>query len=403
MAEQQTNGNWSDVADATRAVHAGQDPDPPTGAVVPPLHLASTFAQDAVGTPRAGWEYARSGNPTRAGFEASLAALESPTDPAVGLAFASGLAASDTLLRTVLRPGDHVVLADDVYGGTYRLLDTSYRDWGIGIDQVDLTSPDALREAVRPGRTKLVWVETPSNPLLSIAPIAELAAIAHDAGATVVVDNTFATPILQKPLALGADIVLHSVTKYLGGHSDLVAGALVIREGELAEDLRRNQNSLGAVASPFDSWLAQRGLRTLALRVAAHGLGAQRVAAALTERPDVVEVLHPGLPDHPGHEIAAQQMAGFGGMVSFRPAGGADVARRVAERTRIFTLAESLGGVESLIEVPAAMTHLSSSGSRRPVPDDLVRLSVGVEDPGDLVADLVQALDVARQGHGTSR
>ena len=383
---------WSAVGDATRVVHAGQDPDPSTGAVVPPLHLASTFEQDAVGVPRAGYEYARSGNPTRQGFESSLAALESPTSPAVGLAFASGLAASDTLLRTLLRPGDHVVLGDDVYGGTYRLLATSYRDWGVTFDQVDLTRPDSLSAALRPGHTRLVWLETPSNPLLNVAPISHLADLAHRAGATVLVDNTFATPILQKPLSLGADVVLHSVTKYLGGHSDLVAGGLVLHEGELAEDLRRNQNALGAVAAPFDCWLAQRGLRTLAVRVAAHGVGAARIAEALTEWSDVVEVLYPGLVSHPGHRTALQQMTGFGGMVAFRPAGGADVARRFAESTRIFTLAESLGGVESLIEVPAAMTHLSSAASRRPVPDDLVRLSVGVEDPEDLVADLAEAL-----------
>ena len=388
---------WAGAGDATRAVHAGQEPDPPTGAVVPPLHLASTFAQDGVGVPRAGYEYARSGNPTRAGFETSLAALESPAAPAVGLAFASGLAASDTLLRTLLRPGEHVVLGDDVYGGTYRLLSTSYRDWDVAVTQVDLTRPDELDAALLPGRTRVVWLETPSNPLLSVAPIGELAERAHRAGATVVVDNTFATPILQRPLALGADVVVHSVTKYLGGHSDLVAGALVLPAGELAEAVRRNQNSLGAVAGPFDCWLAQRGLRTLAVRMAAHVAGARQVAEALVERPDVVEVRYPGLPDHPGHAVAAAQMAGFGGMVSFRPAGGPAVAKRLAEATQFFTLAESLGGVESLIEVPAAMTHLSAAASRRPVPADLVRLSVGIEDPDDLISDLIDALATAQR------
>ena len=387
---------WSDVHDPTRSVHAGQDPDPATGAVVPPLHLASTFQQDAVGTPRAGYEYARSANPTRSGFEASLAALESPTRPAVGLAFASGLAASDTLLRTVLRPGDHAILGDDVYGGTYRLLATSYRDWGVVVDQVDLTRPDALARAIRPGRTRLVWVETPSNPLLSIAPITDLVEVARRISALVVVDNTFATPILQKPLSLGADVVLQSLTKYLGGHSDLVAGALIVPEGDLAAELRAKQNAHGAVASPFDSWLAQRGVRTLAVRMAAHCAGAQRVAEALAEHPDVIEVLYPGLTSHPGHDVAARQMTGFGGMLSFRAAGGPRVARRVAESTRIFTLAESLGGVESLIEVPAAMTHQSSSASRRPVPEDLIRVSVGIEDPGDLIDDLLGALEQAR-------
>lgn len=387
---------WSDVAAATRVVHAGLDPDPATGAVVPPLHLSSTFAQDRVGVPHAGYEYARSANPTRAAFETSLAALESPQAPAVGLAFASGLAASDTLLRTVLRPGDHVVLADDVYGGTYRLLATSYRDWGVQVEQVNLSDLDAARAAVRPGRTRLVWVETPSNPTLSIADIAALAEIGHSAGAVVAVDNTFATPILQQPLALGADVVVHSVTKYLGGHSDLVAGALVLPAGELADRVRTNQNSLGAVAGPFDSWLAQRGIRSLAVRMRAHVEGARAVVELLAGHPDVVEVLFPGLPEHPGHAVAARQMTAFGGMVSFRPAGGPEAATRLAEATRIFTLAESLGGVESLIEVPAAMTHTSSAASVRPVPADLVRLSVGVEDPADLVEDLREALRACR-------
>jgi cystathionine gamma-synthase len=388
--------DWSTVGHSTRAVHAGQEPDPVTGAVVPPLVLASTFAQDGVGVPRSAFEYARSGNPTRAAFESALAALESPGAAAVGLAFASGLAASDTLLRTVLRPGDHVVLADDVYGGTYRLLSTSYRDWGVATDQVDPTDLDAVRAAIQPGRTRLVWVETPSNPLLTVSDIAVLAELAHAAGALVAVDNTFATPVLQQPLALGADVVVHSVTKYLGGHSDLVAGALVAPQGELAGLLATNQNSLGAIAAPFDSWLAMRGLRTLGVRMAAHCAGATAVAQWLAERDDVAEVRYPGLASTPGHAVAATQMAGFGGMVTFRPVGGPQAARAVAEATEVFTLAESLGGVESLIEVPAAMTHLSSAASRRPVPHDLVRLSVGVEDVADLIADLDQALAAAR-------
>jgi len=388
--------DWSGTADATRAVHAGQEPDEATGAVVPPLHLASTFAQDAVGVPRSSYEYARSANPTRGGFESSLAALESPGSPAVGLAFASGLAASDTLLRTVLRPGDHVVLSDDVYGGTYRLLATSYRDWGVTMDQVDPTDLDSVRAEIRPGVTRLVWVETPSNPLLTVSDIAAIAELAHEAGGLVAVDNTFATPVLQKPLALGADVVVHSVTKYLGGHSDLVAGALVMGPGELAQAVTTNQNSLGAVASPFDSWLAQRGLRTLAVRMAAHCANAARVAEWLATRADVAEVRYPGLASTPGHAVAAAQMVGgFGGMVTFRPAGGPAAARSVAEATRIFTLAESLGGVESLVEVPAAMTHLSAASSRRPVPQDLVRLSVGVEDVEDLLGDLDEALAAA--------
>jgi cystathionine gamma-synthase len=376
-------------------VHAGQEPDEATGAVAPPLVLASTFAQDAVGVPRSAYEYARSGNPTRAAFEASLAALESPSTAAVGLAFASGLAASDTLLRTVLRPGDHVVLSDDVYGGTYRLLTTSYRDWGITVDQVDPTDLDGVQAAIRPDLTRLVWIETPSNPLLTVSDIAAIAELAHRAGALVAVDNTFATPVLQRPLTLGADVVVHSVTKYLGGHSDLVAGALVAPEGALAAALTVNQNSLGAVASPFDSWLAMRGIRTLAVRMAAHSTNAMQVAQWLVERGDVADVRYPGLPSTPGHALAVRQMRGFGGMVTFRPTGGPAAARTVAETTRVFTLAESLGGVESLIEVPAAMTHLSSAGSRRPVPHDLVRLSVGIEDVEDLVADLAQALAAA--------
>lgn len=387
--------DWSRTSDSTRVVHVGQEPDPVTGSVVPPLHLTSTFAQDGVGRPRAGWEYARSANPTRAGFESAIAALESPTAPAVGLGFASGLAASDTLLRTVLRPGDHVVLGNDVYGGTYRLLSTSYREWGIEVVQVDPTQLAELAAVVRPGRTRLVWVETPSNPLLAVSDIAAIAAIGRGAGALVAVDNTFATPVLQKPLDLGADVVVHSVTKYLSGHSDLVAGALVVRAGELAEALRTNQNSLGAVMSPFDAWLAQRGIRTLGVRMAAHCAGARVVAEALAARDDVLDVRYPGLAGDPGHELAARQMAGFGGMVSFRPAGGREAARKLAEATRIFTLAESLGGVESLIEVPAAMTHQSSAASASPVPADLVRLSVGVEDPADLVADLAAALSHA--------
>ncbi len=383
------------VGEATRAVHSGQPPDPRTGAVVHPLYLASTFAQDAVGAPRAGYEYARSANPTRDAFEAALAGLESPDGSAVGLAFASGLAASDTLLRTVLRPGDRVILGDDVYGGTFRLLTTSYADWGVTVDQVDLTDPAALDAALDAGGARLVWLETPTNPLLNICDISAASQRAHAAGALVVVDNTFATPVLQRPLPLGADVVLHSVTKYLGGHSDLVAGALVAPAGDLAETLRTNQNSLGAVASPFDCWLAMRGLRTLNVRMAAHCVGAARIAEALAAHPDVLEVRYPGLPSDPGHAVARQQMSAPGGMVSIRPAGGPEVARRLVQSTRLFTLAESLGGVESLIEVPAAMTHTSSSSSARPVPADLVRLSVGIEDPEDLLADLLDALEQA--------
>jgi cystathionine gamma-synthase len=386
------------AGEATRVVHAGQPPDRATGAVVPPLYLASTFAQDGVGAPRGGYEYARSANPTRNAFEAALAELESPDGSAVGLAFASGLAASDTLLRTVLRPGDRVILGDDVYGGTFRLLTTSYADWGVTVEQVDLTDPGALDDALGAGGARLLWVETPTNPLLNVCDISAACQRAHAAGALVLVDNTFATPVLQKPLQLGADVVLHSVTKYLGGHSDLVAGALVLPRGDLADAVRTNQNSLGAVASPFDCWLAMRGLRTLGVRMASHCAGAALIAEVLAAHPQIAEVRYPGLPSHPGHAVAQRQMSAPGGMISIRPAGGPAVARRLAESTRLFTLAESLGGVESLIEVPAAMTHASSAASARPVPPDLVRLSVGIEDPQDLLADILDAL-----GHALCR
>lgn len=391
---------WAEFADDTRVVHTGQEPDAATGAVVPPLHLASTFRQDAVGTLRGEYEYARSGNPTRNAFEQALAGLESPGAPAQGLAFASGLAATDTLLRTVLRPGDHLVVSDDVYGGTYRLATTSYADWGVAVDQVDATDLAGIAAAIRPGVTKLVWVETPSNPMLTVVDIAAVVALAHEGGAIVAVDNTFATPVLQRPLVLGADVVVHSVTKYLGGHSDLVAGALIAPDGELADRLRVNQNSLGAVAAPFDCWLALRGVRTLGIRMQRHCASAAAIAAMLAERPDIAQVSYPGLTTDPGHPLAQRQMAGFGGMVSFRPEGGPEVARRLVESTRIFTLAESLGGVESLIELPAAMTHMSSAESARPVPPDLVRLSVGVEDTDDLLGDLAQALSIARGTQG---
>ena len=380
---------WSDVAAATRVVHAGLDPDPATGAVVPPLHLSSTFAQDRVGVPHAGYEYARSANPTRAAFETSLAALESPQAPALGLAFASGLAASDTLLRTVLRPGDHVVLADDVYGGTYRLLATSYRDWGVQVEQVNLSDLDAARAAVRPGRTRLVWVETPSNPTLSIADIAALAEIGHSAGAVVAVDNTFATPILQQPLALGADIVLHSATKYLGGHGDVMGGVLAFREdGAHAADCHDLRLLAGATASPFAAWMILRGVRTLPARMAWHCANAKQIAAALQAHPRVARVHYPGLPDHPQHAVAAAQMREFGGMLSFEVDGGEAAALAVAGRLRLFTSATSLGSTESLVEHRASIEGPTST-----TPRGLLRLSVGLEHAQDLLDDLAQALD----------
>ncbi|WP_448609935.1 cystathionine gamma-synthase [Geodermatophilus sp. URMC 60] len=378
----------------TRAIHAGQDPDPATGDVVVPLHLATTFKQDGVGGLRGGYEYARSANPTRTALQEALAALEQGR---TGLAFASGLAAEDTLLRTVCEPGSHVVLGGDAYGGTFRLISRVASRWGVEHTPADLNDVDALRAAIRPG-TRVIWCETPTNPLLNIADIALLAEVAHDSGALLVVDNTFASPYLQQPLTLGADVVVHSTTKYLGGHSDVVGGALIVGGGAsgddtgLAEQLAFHQNAMGAVSGPLSDWLVLRGIKTLGVRMDRHQANAARVADFLLGHPAVASVRYPGLPDHPGHDIAAKQMSGFGGMLSFRLAGGEDAALRVCERTQVFTLAESLGGVESLIEHPARMTHASAAGSPLEVPADLVRLSVGIEDVEDLVADLDQAL-----------
>jgi cystathionine gamma-synthase len=372
----------------TRAIHAGQDPDPATGAVIPPMHLTTTYKQDGVGGLRGGYEYSRSGNPTRTALHEALAALEEGTR---ALAFASGLAAEDTLLRTACRPGDHVVLGGDAYGGTFRLISRVLSEWGLEYTPVHLDDPDAVRAAIRP-TTRVVWCETPSNPLLNITDIERTAAVAHEAGALLVVDNTFASPYLQRPLTLGADVVVHSTTKYLGGHSDVVGGALVIRDAELGERLAYNHNAMGAVASPFDSWLVLRSLKTLGVRMDRHSANAAQVAEFLLDHPKVAAVLYPGLPTHPGHDIAARQMSGFGGMVSFRLKEGEDAALKVCDRAELFTLAESLGGVESLIEHPGRMTHASAAGSPLEVPADLVRLSVGIEDVDDLLADLEQAL-----------
>jgi cystathionine gamma-synthase len=372
----------------TRAIHAGQEPDPVTGAVVVPVHLTSTYKQDGVGGLRGGYEYSRSANPTRTALQEALAALE---EGSTGLAFASGLAAEDALLRTVCTPGDHVVLPGDAYGGTFRLVSKVYSRWGVEHTPVDLNDLDALRAAIRP-TTRVVWCETPTNPLLNVSDIAALAEVAHDAGALLVVDNTFASPYLQRPLTLGADVVVHSTTKYLGGHSDVVGGALVTADAELGEQLAYHQNAMGAVAGPMDAWLVLRGLKTLGVRVDRHGANAQRIAEWLLEHPAVGDVLYPGLPQHRHHEIAAKQMSGFGGMLSFRLRGGEEAALRVCERTTLFTLAESLGGVESLIEHPHRMTHASAAGSPLEVPADLVRLSVGIEDVEDLLADLEAAL-----------
>ena len=372
----------------TLALHAGQDPDPVTGAVVPPIHQVSTFKQDGVGGLRGGYEYSRSANPTRSALEECLRALEAG---ARGLAFASGLAAEDTLLRTVCSPGSHVVIPDDAYGGTYRLFAQVQQKWGVDWSAAQVSDVDSVRAAVRP-ETAVVWVETPTNPLLNVADIAALATVAHDAGALLVVDNTFASPYLQQPLRLGADVVVHSTTKYLGGHSDVVGGALVAADAEIGEQLAYHQNAMGAVAGPFDSWLVLRGIKTLGVRMDRHNANAAAVVDMLTSHPAVSQVFYPGLPDHPNHDVAARQMRGFGGMVSFRVAAGEDAALKAVNRTALFTLAESLGGVESLIEHPGRMTHASAAGSPLEVPADLVRLSVGLETVTDLVADLEHAL-----------
>jgi cystathionine gamma-synthase len=374
-----------DLRFETRAIHAGQDPEPAYGSVNVPIYQTSTYAQPAVGRP-VRWDYARGGNPTREAFQQALAAIEGGTH---ALAFASGLGAESTLLLT-LRPGDHVVLGNDVYGGTYRLLAHVLEPWGLRSSTCDLADADALRAAIR-DETRLVWVETPSNPLLKIIDIAGAARIAHDAGARLVVDNTFATPALQLPLALGADVVVHSVTKYLGGHSDLIGGALVTNDEEVADRLAFLTNAVGAVPGPMDSYLALRGLKTLALRMRAHCENAAQVAAFLSKHERARAVHYPGLSSHEGHELAARQMSGFGGIVSFT-VGSAQEAREVASRTRLFFLAESLGGVESLIEVPAPMTHASVAGSPLEVPPELIRLSVGIEHPDDLITDLDRAL-----------
>jgi cystathionine gamma-synthase len=371
----------------TLAIHAGQEPDPRTGAVITPIFQTSTFAQDAVGSPRLGYEYSRSANPTRDALQECLAALEGG---AHGLTFASGLAAEDTLIRAVCRPGDHVVIPDDAYGGTFRLFARVAERWGLSWTAARLSDVDAVRAAVTPA-TKMIWVETPTNPLLGIADIAALAGLARDAGALLVVDNTFASPYLQQPLALGADVVVHSTTKYVGGHSDVVGGALVVNDGELARQLVFHQNAMGAVNGPFDAWLTLRGVKTLAVRMERHCDNAEKVAEFLTRQPKVTQVLYPGLPEHPGHEVAAKQMRRYGGMISFRMADPAE-AERVCNSTTLFTLAESLGGIESLIEHPGRMTHASVVGSALEVPADLIRLSVGIETVDDLLADLAAAI-----------
>jgi cystathionine gamma-synthase len=374
----------------TRTVHAGQEPDAATGAVVPPITLASTFVQDAVGDHR-GYEYARSANPTRAALETSVAELEGAEH---GLAFASGMAAEDAILRAALGAGDHVIIPADAYGGTYRLVARLYEPAGIAWTAVDHADLDAIAGAWR-DETKLVWVETPTNPLLTVVDIAAVTKLAHERGARVVVDNTFATPYLQQPLGLGADVVVHSSTKYLGGHSDVVGGIAALRDAEFAEQIAFVQNAAGAVPGPFDCYLVLRGIKTLAVRMDRHCENARAVAVLLTEHPAVARVLYPGLPSHPGHDVARRQMRDFGGMVSFTVAAGEEAAIKLVASTRLFTLAESLGAVESLIEHPAEMTHASVAGSTLAVDPALVRLSVGIESAEDLVTDLRQALDAS--------
>ncbi|HEY9413694.1 MAG TPA: cystathionine gamma-synthase [Pseudonocardia sp.] len=383
---------------STRAIHAGQDPDPTTGSVIVPIHATSTFIQDGVGGTRNGYEYSRSGNPTRTALAECLASLEGGGH---GLVLASGMAATDVLLRSALKPGDHLVIPHDAYGGTFRLVDKVLAGWGVTYTPADLSDLDATRAALR-DETRMIWCESPTNPLLGVADIAAIAQLAHEHGSRLVVDNTFASPYLQNPLALGADVVLHSTTKYIGGHSDVVGGALVTDDDELAEKLAFIQNSVGAVPSPFDAWLTLRGVKTLAVRMERHCDNAERVVAALVGHPGVAAVHYPGLPEHPGHEVAAKQMRRFGGMVSLRVAPRSDTggdsdpaaaALRLCAGTTLFTLAESLGGVESLIEHPGRMTHASVAGSALEVPADLVRLSVGIEDVDDLIDDLLTALD----------
>lgn len=372
---------------ATRAIHAGQSPDPATGAVSVPIYQTSTYAQAAIGEHK-GYEYARTGNPTRTAYETAIASLE---DGAWGLAFASGMGATSTILY-LLSAGDHVVAADDLYGGTYRLFDKVLRRFGIAFSFVDMREPERMEAALRP-ETRLAWIETPSNPMLKLVDIAAVAERAHAAGAQVVVDNTFASPYLQQPLALGADLVLHSASKYLGGHADLVGGVVVGRDEGLRESLAFLQNAAGIVPGPFDCWLVLRGLNTLAPRMQAHSANGLALARWLEADPRVERVLYPGLASHPGHDLAARQMPrGFGGMLSFTVPGGEAAARTLVTRTEIFLLAESLGGVESLIELPAAMTHLSVADSPLAVPPNLIRLSVGIEDLADLQADLDRAL-----------
>lgn len=374
---------------STIAIHAGQEFDPTTGAVIPPIYQTSTYVQDGIGNLRGGYEYSRGGNPTRTSLETMLAALEGGKH---GLSFASGLAAEDSLLRAILVPGDHVVLGNDVYGGTHRLINRVHGAWGVRNTTVEMSDLAAVEAAILPGETKILWVETPSNPLMKISDIAGLVEIGHRHGVIVVVDNTFASPALQQPLALGADVVVHSTTKYLGGHSDVIGGGLVINDDELAEKTAFIQFAAGPVSAPLDAWLTVRGIKTLAVRMERHSSNALTIARYLQTHPAIEKVYYPGLESHPGHELAKAQMSAFGGMLSVAFAGGESAARLFAESMHLFQLAESLGGVESLVNYPSEMTHASVRGTELEVATNIVRLSVGIEDIDDLLADLAQAL-----------
>ena len=374
----------------TDAIHAGQSPDPLTGAVVPAIYQVSTFKQDGVGGLRGGYEYARSANPTRDALQICLAEIENGSH---AFATASGLAAEDLILRTILKPGDHLIIPIDAYGGTYRLINSVYGEWGIDHSAVDQSDLVAVRNSIKPGKTKAMWVETPTNPLLNISDISALAEISREFGLLLIVDNTFASPYLQQPLTLGADVVIHSTTKYLGGHSDVIGGAIVVKDEELARQVGFLHNAMGPVAGPFDSWLVLRGIKTLGVRMDRHSENAEKIVEFLLSHPRVKQVFYPGLKSHKNHAVAARQMKAFGGMVSFQVVGGVEEALEICRRVKIFTLAESLGGVESLIEHPGKMTHASVAGSSLEVPNDLIRLSVGIEHIEDLIKDLSQALD----------
>ena len=376
----------------TIAIHAGQEFDPTTGAVIPPIYQTSTYVQESIGHLRGGYEYSRGGNPTRTALETLLAALEGGKH---GLSFASGLAAEDTILRALLAPGDHIVLGNDVYGGTHRLINRVHGAWGILNSTVEMSDLAAVGAAIIPGKTKILWVETPSNPLMKVCDITALAELGHRYGVTVIVDNTFASPALQQPLAFGADVVVHSTTKYLGGHSDVLGGALIINNDELAEQAQFLQFAAGPVSAPMDAWLTVRGIKTLSVRMDRHCSNAQAIAEHLLGHPAIEAVYYPGLPTHPGHELAKKQMSGFGGMLSISFVGGAAAARSFAESTHLFQLAESLGGVESLVNYPSEMTHASVRGTELEVADNIIRLSVGIEDVADLIDDIDRALAAA--------